>query len=688
MILDMPTINELFDLAVRHHKSGNLTQAQALYQQILQADPANARALHLLGIVAYQSGRHHDAIALIRKAIVLAPTIALFRFNLGNVHKDLEQLGEAIYCYRQALDINPNFAEALTNLGTCLKLHGQLAAAIGCYRQAADANPNDADVRNNLGRALKDQGQVVGAIESYRHALRINPNHAMARNNLGIALQDQGELAEAIECFRQVLRVNPNFADANFYLGSALFEEGQLDEATRHYRQALHINPSHAEAHNNLGIALEKQGQLAEAAACFRQALCLNPNYADAHSGLGHVLIDQGQLVEAIECCRQALRINPKHAGAHINMGAALNEQGELGKADECFRQAMAIDPNNVRARLNRSCLRLLQGDLVGGWPDYEMRLALRGVVPRSFQQPRWDGSPLDGKTIFIHAEQGLGDTLLCIRYVRLVKERGGLVVLECQPSLVPLLEGVAGIDQIVPQGQPGNTGADASQLPHFDVHIPLMSLPGVFGTTMSTIPGDVPYLRADPELIDRWRRELAALDGFKIGIAWQGNPQNARDRQRSVPLNCFEPLARLQGIRLVSLQKGLGTEQLIGGIGKLPNSSQLEPGLIASPSQVGPIIDFGDRLDASGAFLDTAAVMLNLDLVVTVDTAVAHMAGALGVPTWVVLPFTPDWRWLLERSDSPWYPTLRLFRQKRTGEWGEVFERIAAEVQSIVARK
>jgi len=681
----MPTISELFDLAVRQHKSGNLAHAQQLYQQILQVDPANARALHMLGVVAYQTGRHRDAIALIRQAIALSPTIALFHFNLGNVHKDLGQLGEAIYCYRQALDINPKFVEALNNLGTSLQAHGELAAAIGCYRQAANANPADADARNNLGKALKDQGQVVAAIEIYRQALGINPNHLVARNNLGIALQEQGDCAEAIECFRHVLRVNPNFADANFYLGSALFKEGQIAEATQCYRQALQINPNHAEAHNNLGVALEKQGHLAEAAECFRQALYLKPNYADAHSSLGHVLIDQGQLVEAIECCRQALRINPNHAGAHINMGAALNEQGELSKAEECFQEALRIDPNDARARLNRSCLRLLQGDLEGGWPDYEKRLAICGAVPRSFQQPRWDGSPLEGKTIFVHAEQGLGDTLLFIRYLHLVKERGGRVVLECQPSLVRLLEGVVGIDQIVAQRQSARTDADSVQLPHFDVHIPLMSLPGLFGTTMSTIPGGVPYLRADPELVERWRRELAALDGFKFGISWQGNPQNERDRQRSVPLSCFEPLARLEGIRLVSLQKGPGTEQIVGGIGNLPIMSQDDAGQIASASPVGPIIDFGDRLDATGAFLDTTAVMINLDLVVTVDTAVAHVAGALGVPAWVVLPFTPDWRWLLERSDSPWYPTLRLFRQKRTGDWGEVFERIAAEVQSLI---
>ena len=276
--------------------------------------------------------------------------------------------------------------------------------------------------------------------------------------------------------------------------------------------------------------------------------------------------------------------------------------------------------------------------------------------MPRSFQQPRWDGRSLKGKTILVFAQRGLGDTIQFVRFLPLVKARGGTVLFECAAGLIPLLEGIAGIDQFLAAGKP---------LPPFDVQAPLLSLPGILGTTLQTIPADVPYLRADPALVEFWRQELNSLDGFKIGIAWQGNPLYPADKFRSIPFHHFEKLARVPKVRLVSLQKGPGCEQIQAGAERIP------------------ILELGDRLDAKGAFLDTAAIMMNLDLVVTVDTAIEHLAGALAVPVWTVHWFVPDWRWFLDRDDSPWYPTMRLFRQKQLGDWNEVFDRIAAAVKN-----
>ncbi|HWY88893.1 MAG TPA: hypothetical protein VNX28_19425, partial [Gemmataceae bacterium] len=295
--------------------------------------------------------------------------------------------------------------------------------------------------------------------------------------------------------------------------------------------------------------------------------------------------------------------------------------------------------------------LRLLQGEFPEAWTDYEFRRQKSDFVQSHQDRPCWDGAPLDGKTILLHPEQGLGDTIHFIRYAALVKQRGGNVVFECPAALARLLSGVAGIDQLVAAGTPP---------PPFDVQASLLSLPNIFATTLATVPAAVPYLRADAVLAEHWRNELAPLDGFRIGIAWQGNIQHAGDRYRSFPLRHLEPLARMAGVKLVSLQKGQGTEQLRGQF---------------------PILDLGDRLDAAGAFLDTAAIMMNLDLVITVDSAVAHLAGALAVPVWVALSIAPDWRWLLERADSPWYPTMRLFRQQRFGDWNDVFERIHKEL-------
>ncbi|HWY86484.1 MAG TPA: glycosyltransferase family 9 protein, partial [Gemmataceae bacterium] len=257
-----------------------------------------------------------------------------------------------------------------------------------------------------------------------------------------------------------------------------------------------------------------------------------------------------------------------------------------------------------------------------------------------------------------LHAEQGLGDTIHFLRYAPLVKERGGTVLLECPPSLQPLLTGIAGVDRFIAAGTP---------LPPFDVHSPLLSLPGIFGTLLATFPAAIPYLRADSQLIERWRQELEPLRGFRIAIAWQGSTTHGGDRWRSVPLAHFETLARVAGVRLLSVQKGAGTDQIAALAGRFD------------------VLDLSEGLDNEAAFTDTAAVLKNVDLLVTVDSAVAHVAGALGAPVWVVLALTPDWRWLLDREDSPWYPTMRLFRQKRFGDWSEVFERLAAEVRGLI---
>jgi hypothetical protein len=293
--------------------------------------------------------------------------------------------------------------------------------------------------------------------------------------------------------------------------------------------------------------------------------------------------------------------------------------------------------------------LLLLEGNFAQGWPEYDWRRWHKDVA-RPFPQPLWDGSPLKGRTLLLHAEQGLGDTLQFIRYSARVPRDGGRVVLECQPALLPLLRGLPGLDQVLPLG---------AALPPFDVQAPLPSLPGLFGTTADSIPAEVPYLRADPERVGQWRRELGPGDGFTVGIAWQGNPKNKGDRRRSVALSRFVPLAEVPGVRLCSLQVGAGTEQLAGADF--------------------PLLDLGSRLTD---FVDTAAAVSCLDLVVCVDTALAHLAGALGKPVWLAVASAPDWRWLLGRPDSPWYPTLRLFRQPSPGDWQSVFAQLAAALR------
>jgi tetratricopeptide (TPR) repeat protein len=665
----MATTTELFNLAVQHHQGGMLPQAEALYRQVLDGEPTHAPAHYLLGLLAHQAGRYEVAIALIRHAIALSPPNAEWHFTLGLALMSQGQTADAIASYRLALRHNPNYSQAHNNLGNALKSQGQLDAAIECYRQALCSDPRNANAHYNLGNALKDQGHVTEAADCYRQAIAHNPRHANAHNNLGILLGSQGLLQKATACYRQALLCNPNHADAHNNLGSALKEQGQLAEAIECYRRALAIDPHSADAHVNLGMALKAKGHVDEAVANYRQALLLNPIHADAHINLGNALKEQGQFAEAISCYRQAVHINPLQADAHHNLSIAVTPFGLFEEALEHNAEALRLQPDHVEARWQRSLLRLLHGDFEAGWRDYEQRWTQPHIKARTFQQPRWDGTPFGGKTLFVYAEQGLGDTIQFVRYLPMVKARGGTVLFGCPPGLESLCTGLAGVDQLIGGG---------ATLPPFDLQVPLLSLPALVGTNLASIPAVIPYLHADPGLVAYWREELKSLDGFRIGITWQGSPKNTSDRFRSFPLSQFETLARVPGVQLVSLQKGPADQ---------PDQEPERRLQAPSPStKAFPYLDLSDRLDTKGAFLDTAAVMMNLDLVVTVDTAIAHLAGALGVPVWTLLMLTPDWRWLLDRTDSPWYPTMRLFRQKQVADWTEVIQCVAVEVQARIS--
>jgi tetratricopeptide (TPR) repeat protein len=688
----MATVPEALAMAIQHHQAGRLQAAEQIYRQILQVEPNHPDALHLLGVIAAQCGKYDSAVEYMGRATQLNQDNANAHNNLGNALREQGKSEEAAACYRRALQLKPDYADAHNNLGAVLRDQGNLEEAVACCRRALELKPNYAEVHNNLGAALQNQGKSDEAIACYRRALELKPDYAKAHYNLGSALKDLGKPDEAAACYRRALELKPDDAEAHNNVGNALLDQGKPDEAAACYRRALELRPDYGEAHNNLGNALMGQGEPDQAAACYRLALQLMPDDADAFSNLGAALRDQGKLEEAVACCRRALELKPDFAEVHNNLGAALQNQGKLEEAVACCRRALELKPDFVEAHNNlgtayheqgrleeavgchqralelkpdfaeahwhHSLLSLLTGDFERGWAEFEWRWKTKKHHQRSISQPLWDGRPLAGKTILLHADQGFGDTLQFIRFAALVKKRVGVVLCECQPALMSLLEGVAGIDHVIASGMP---------LPPFDVHAPLMSLPSIFETTLASIPANVPYLRVEPGLVEHWRKELTTPTDLLVGIAWQGNPEHKRDRIRSVPLTRFETLASLAGVRLVSLQKGPGAEQLPA----LENRFA--------------ILDLSDRLNT---FLDTAAVIMNLDLVVSVDTAVAHLAGAVGVPVWLALPFVPDWRWLLEREDSPWYPHHRLYRQVRPGDWNEVFERITAALRDLVAKR
>jgi hypothetical protein len=411
-----------------------------------------------------------------------------------------------------------------------------------------------------------------------------------------------------------------------------------------------------------LGISFLVQGQTDEAIACLQQVVRARPGMTEAHINLGGALQLQGRLKEAVASFEQAIRNRPDVAVTYYNMGMALRDLGEWERGLACLNQALRLEPNYGLAHLARAYAWLQAGDFARGWAEFEWRWACPVYIPPPLYPPRpaWDGSPLKGRIILLRAEQGLGDMLQFARYIPLLHELGAQVIVETYPSLVPLMETCP---------QVGAVRAVGECPAQFDIYAYMVSVPRLLGTTLGTIPGQVPYLWADPSLIARWGEAFRDISGFKIGIAWKGNPANPRDLPRSARLADFAPLAAVEGVRLFSLQVGAGCEQLATLEGRFA------------------VTDLGSRFNPD-SFADAAAVVMNLDLIVTVDTAIAHLAGAMGRPVWLALPVNPDWRWLLGRDDSPWYPTMRLFRQSEPGNYSTVFANMAAELASHLAAR
>jgi tetratricopeptide (TPR) repeat protein len=547
--------------------------------------------------------------------------------------RELQQAGDsrrAEEVYRRLLRGDPKIAEVWHALGQLCSAENRLAEAVACHRQATELEPRAADGHLQVGNVLLRMGNYAEAEKAFRRCLELEPNNVTALGNLGYSLGEMERLDEAKACYEQALQQRHDLPEVHHNLGNVLREQGQLEQALACYDQAIRLRPEYGKAYVNRGIAQVAQAKIDEALRSLERGVQLLPELADAHNSLGTALFVAQRFDEAMARYERALRLNPQHAETAWNM----------------------------------SLTWLLQGDYECGWPAYEWRWKCRRTIPHpAFTQPRWDGGSLDGKTILLYGEQGLGDTLHFARYAALVKARGaGRVIVMCQNALVRLLARTPGIDGLVGWG---------ATPPDFDVWAPFMSLPALFGTTLANIPADVPYVFPDPELVAHWKRQLALARGFRIGIAWQGSPRHAWDRHRSAGLEAFEPLARVEGVQLISLQKGPGSEQLGALAGRFP------------------VLSLGELLDeGSGPFMDTSAIVANLDLVICVDSALAHLAGAMGVPAWLALTFTPDWRWLLGRADSLWYPTLRLFRQPKLGDWRAVFGETADNLRQEVARR
>jgi Flp pilus assembly protein TadD len=572
----------------------------------------------------------------------------------ATAHHQAGRLREAEALYRQILGSGPAPIQggAHYNLAVILRDRGEVQEAVTHFRRAATLRPDHARTFNNLGAALESLGRRNEAEESLRRALAIQPDYPNALYNLGNVLRATDRPAEALEAYTRALTLQPQDADAWSNAGIALQTLGRLEEAERHLRQALALRPGDARLHDNLGLLLVARGRLEEARAAHQSALRLDPGFAAAHANLALVLTDLGREAEARASLGRAIAVAPSYAPAHNNLGFLDMEDGALDTAEALFKAAIRLKPDYADAHWNLGLVRLLQGDFEQGWAGYEWRLRLKGAPPPPFAQSAWTGGDLDGRTILLTAEQGAGDAIQFIRYAPLLQGRGARVRVLVQPPLTKLFSAAKGVDGAVAVGQP---------LPPFDVHAPLPSLPGLFKTRLETIPGAVPYFEADPSAVEAWRARLNPRPGLKVGLVWRGNPGHSRDRIRSMPAEALAALTDTPGIQFVSLQMNAGADELAA----LGTVEDLTAGLCD--------------------WADTAALVSALDLVISVDTAVAHLAGALGRPVFVMLPHAPDWRWLLERDDSPWYPSTRLFRQPQRGDWSSAVARARQALAEMI---
>ena len=521
---------------------------------------------------------------------------------------------------RTILRKRPSNTEALTVLATLHAQKHQWDAALPLFERVVKIRPDDAEAHFRLGVTQSNLGRSEDARAAYRAALVLNPRHLSAITNLGGELLAHKCWAEALALYTEAAARMPAEADAfAANLGIAQLEGGHLDDAIETLSRVIQSAPENSEAYSNLGMALQRAGRLQQAEETLRRALTISPNSGSIHNNLGLTLLEMGRMAEAIAAFESAVSLS-EDVSFRWNLGMAL----------------------------------LLQGDFARGWPQFRYREDLRRAPGRPLALPFWQGEPLAGKKIVVWSEQGLGDTLQYARYLPELIKSGAQVTFECPKPLVRLFT------LAFPMLTFAETGDEYSD---HDFQCSLIGLAGRFGIETGSIVNFTPYLTVDNALALNWKQKLAEPAAFKIGICWQGSPKYSGDKARSIPLRNFEPLLSLPGVRVFSLQKPADLDRLVPG----PLDDRIET--------------FGPDFDSAGAFVDTAAVMESLDLVISCDSAIAHLAGALARPVIVALRRMPDWRWQLGRNDSPWYPSARLFRQEREGDWEGVFARIAEEV-------
>jgi len=690
MTQDHP-LDDRLSAALGHHQAGRLMEAQFGYQAVLADDARNADALHLLGVTYFQQGAADKAIQFILASLLINPDNALAHTNAGNAFQLKGLYEESIGCYDRALGLAPHHADAAYNRGMALRCLHRDQEALGSFDQALVDNPSHVESHfqrgatlqvllrheqallnfdlvlvaipehhgalEGRGNTLQKLGRPEEALLAYGRSLALWPGSAETLNNQGLVLEALHRSLDAVASFDLAIAAEAGFAEAHFNRGNSLFALARYDTAVDGYDRALGLRPRYAEALNNRGNAMQGLGQSGQAIASYNEAIDVDQDYAEAFFNRGVAQQSLGQHEAALTSYDRALQLLPGYAEALNNRGNTLQSLEVFQEAQESYQQAYALRPDYGDAHWNEALCRLKTGDFDRGWEQYEWRWqnAVSNPSKRSFLEPLWLGAEdLRGKRILIHAEQGFGDTIQFCRYIKLVAALGATVTLEVDPALSRLLRDLEGMTHLVSPGEAGT----------YDYHCPLLSLPLAFGTKLHTIPVNRAYLTGDASNEQAWHQRLGERTLPRVGLAWAGNKLNQNDPRRSIQVGDLAALIR-PDLHWFSLQKEASPE----------DDAFLRHHHIPHHGQ-----------DLT-SFSETATLISQLDVVISVDTAVAHLAAAMGKPTWILLPHVADFRWLLGRRDSPWYPSARLFRQPGHGDWAGALRQVAEHLGSQVRK-
>ena len=687
----MAAADRLLTSAAEHYNAGRATEAGALCGDVLNARPDHIPALHLAAVIAFSEGRapegsallgrlfardpnhvpawitlgdalavkgeHEGAVSAFQRAVALRPKDADLRAKLGTALFELARYEEAEASYRHALSLDPDLSRARFNLGVTLATQGRFTEAEQVYRDLLMRDPDYPGAWRRLGNALAGQDNLDEAVIAYVNAQGSEPNVFELHIDFGNALHKRREFNDAAVQYRHACELAPDDIVPLRLLGHALYDSGRAKEAADVFRRASMLDPTDVGTLSNLGACLSGCGQFEAAMEACEQALAINPDFAPAHINLGIVHERTDNVEAAVAAHRRAISADPNHAMGYANLAIALRNRGDLEEMLEVSHQAVRLAPEHGLTRFNHANFLLMCGDLVNGFADYQWgyKYGISEAIPRVAGQ-EWQGEDFAGKTLLIFAEYGIGDALQFVRYLPMVVARGGSVLLQVQPAIAALLRPMPDVT-VLGRHEP---------VRHYDLQLPLMDLPRIFGTALDTIPADIPYLNADPAKVGAWRQALGQHGPLKVGVVWAGSPLHKGDKQRSLSAEAVLPRLVMPGVQLFSLQKE-----------PRPADGPVLAELGADVTDLAPLLE---------DFTDTAAAVCALDLVISVDTSVAHLAGALGRPCWILLPYAVDWRWLRDREDSPWYPSIRLFRQSRQRAWDGVLARVAAELSRAAA--